>query len=250
MALLLNLYLGHLMGDFVLQPGRLVAAKREGLLGLLIHVGVIGAGTAVILFADLAAVWNLVLLATAAHLAIEVITIKARNSGALSGLSVFIIDQGMHIVSLIALVWIAAPAANVEEIGTLGMQPDASLVALACGLIGVTFMGSILVFEFANTFGPLSHRRTILPYDAERVIGMLERGGALTAAVLAPAVLGVTHPLVPPAILVAFFVPRVIYALGRPLEERAYQMLFATTGLAVTSVGLAFVAATTLLTAN
>ncbi len=250
MALLLNLYLGHLLGDFVLQPGRLVAAKRNSLVGLLIHVGIIGGVTAVILYADLASLWNLVLLATAAHLAIEVITIRARNSGTLSGLSIFVIDQGLHILSLVALVWIASPVANVEQIRTVGMVVDPSVIALVCALIGVTFMGSIIIFEVANEFGPESHRRVLLPYDRERIVGMCERGAALTTAVLAPAVSGISHPLLPPLILLLFFVPRVVHALRCPLEERAYQMLVAVAGLMTTAIGLAFVAGVALLTAS
>lgn len=250
MALLLNLYLGHLLGDFVLQPGRLVAAKRNGLTGLLAHVGIIGGVTTAILFADLDALWNLVLLASAAHLAIEVITIRARNSGTLSGLSVFVIDQGMHVFSLVALVWIASPAADVEHVRTFGAMIDTPVIALACGLIGATFMGSIIVFEFANAFGPESYRRTILPYDSGRIVGMLERGGALVAAVLGPAALGISHPLLPPAILLGFLLPRVLYALRQPLEARAYQMLIASAGLLTTATSLAFVAGVTLLTAS
>ena len=111
MELLLNLYLGHLTGDFVLQPGVLVAAKRKGLAGLLIHVGIIGLTTTAILSYDIAALWNLVLLATAAHLLIEVITIRLRQ-GRLSGLSVFVIDQGLHMLSLVVLVLVASPVAD------------------------------------------------------------------------------------------------------------------------------------------
>ncbi len=248
MELLLNLYLGHLLGDFVFQPGILVAAKRKGLPGLLTHVGIIGAVTAAILWADISALWNIVSLAVAAHLFIEVVTIRLRTSGRASGLSVFLIDQGLHVVSLVVLVWLATPISDVEQVRTFGMDVPASWVALACGLVAVTFLGSILVFEVINAFGPISRQRTILPYDAERIIGMLERGAALLAATMIPAVVGTSEPFVPVALLVIAFIPRTIYSLSQPAENRAYHMLFAATGLCLCALAFAFIAGATLLT--
>jgi hypothetical protein len=230
MTLLLNLYLGHLLGDFVLQPGWLVVAKRRGINGLLIHTAIIGACTAAILFRELASLWNIVLLAMAAHLAIEVVTIRMRGFERLSGLSVFLIDQALHMLSLVILVWVATPIAPVTEITTFGFSVDPAVVALACGLIGVTFMGSIIVFELLNAVGPDSWDRDILPYDRGRILGMLERGTALVAGVL-----------INPILMIAVFIPRVIWGLRLPHEERARQMVIATTGLIICIVGWAFV---------
>jgi len=230
MTLLLNLYLGHLLGDFVLQPGWLVMAKRRGIAGLLIHTGVIGICTAAILFQELSSLWNIVLLAMAAHLGIEVITIRMRNIERLSGLSVFLIDQTMHILSLVILVWFATPIAPVGTITTFGMSVEPAVVALACGLIAVSFMGSIIIFEVVNTVGPGSWNRDILPYNRARILGMIERGVALLAGVL-----------ISPVVLFIPFLPRIIWATQQPPEERARQMLIAATGLLITAVGWAFV---------
>ena len=185
MTLLLNLYLGHLLGDFVLQPGWLVVAKRRGVsrpshphrdhrrvhrsypLRRTSH----RSGTSC-------------LLAMAAHLGIEVITIRMRGLERLSGLSVFLIDQAMHIISLVILVWVATPIAPVNEIKSFGLTVDPAVVALACGLIMVTFMGSIIVFEILNSVGPDSWDRDILPWNRARILGMLERGTSLVLGVL------------------------------------------------------------------
>ncbi len=230
MTLLLNLYLGHLIGDFVLQPGWLVVAKRRGIRGLLIHTAIIGACTAAILYADLASLWNIVLLAMAAHLGIEVITIRMRGFERLSGLSVFLIDQAMHIISLVILVWVATPVAPVDDIKTFGFTVDPALVALACGLIMVTFMGSIIVFEILNSVGPDSWDRDILPWNRARILGMLERGTSLTLGVL-----------INPMLMIVPFVPRIIWGLRQQPSDRARQMLIAATGLIVCVVGWAFV---------
>lgn len=248
MELLLNLYLGHLLGDFVLQPGSLVAAKRRGLPGLFIHVGIIGATTTLILWTDLPALWNIVLLAMAAHLLIEVITIRLRSCRFTSGLSVFVMDQGLHILSLVILIWVATPLIDVDSIQTFGLNLGTAWVALACALIGVTFMGSILVFEVTNAFGPRSKQRVILPYDRERIIGMIERAAALLLATLLPPATGSSSALLPMVLLVIAFIPRTLYSLTLPAEEKAYQMLFAATGLCICALALAFIAGVTLLT--
>ena len=237
MALLLNLYLGHLLGDFVFQPGWLVMAKRRGVAGLLIHVSIIGLCTAIILYADLASLWNIVLLAMAAHLAIEVITIRMRAIQRLSGLSVFLIDQAMHITSLVILIWIATPVKPIDEIATFGRSVDATVVALACSAIGVSFLGSIVIFEAANAFGPDSWNRDILPWSLPRILGMVERTTALLLGVM-----------VSPALLVVPFIPRVLLALREPPDERARNMLVATVGLFISIMGWGLVLITSIVT--
>ena len=237
MTLLLNLYLGHLLGDFVFQPGRLVVAKRRGVKGLFIHTGIIGACTAVILVGEFSALWNVVLLAMAAHAGIELITIKMRTFRRMSGLSVFLIDQAMHIVYLVVIVLVATPWVNVETVTTFGRVVDPAIVAFACALIGVTFMGSIIVFEVSNTVGPDAWNRDILPYDRARIVGMVERGVALLLGVAVPVLAGALGPV----LMVIPFMPRVVYATQRDPEERARQMVIAATGLIICIVGWAFV---------
>ncbi len=231
MTLLLNLYLGHLLGDFVLQPGWLVVAKRRGVAGLLLHVGIIGTCTAIILFRDLSSLWNIVLLVMAAHVAIEVITIRARMGTSLSGLSVFLVDQALHITSIVLLVALAEAQTNPEGIATFGYAMSTAMVAFLCALVAVTFMGAIIVFEINNSVGPDSWNMELLPYDFGRVAGMVERGASLALGVL-----------VHPALLFVPFLPRIILALAKKPEERARQMLIATTGLVVCTVGWALVA--------
>jgi hypothetical protein len=237
MTLLLNLYLGHLLGDFVFQPGWLVVAKRRGVKGLLIHTGIIGACTAIILIGEIAAVWNIILLAMAAHAGIELITIRMRTFRHMSGLSVFLIDQAMHIVSLVVLVYVATPWIDVEEVTTFGQVVDPAVVAFACALIGVSFMGSIIVFEVSNTVGPDTWNREILPYDRARITGMVERGAALVLGVAVPALGGALGPV----LMVLPFIPRIVYATRQEGEERARQMVIAATGLIICVFGWSFV---------
>jgi len=235
MGLLLNLYLGHLLGDFVFQPGWLVAAKRDRVTGLLLHVTVIGICTAALLGSHVIGLAGVVLLAMAAHLAIEVLTIRLRAFDGISTLSVFIIDQGLHITSLIALVWASSRISEIERIRTFGLDVGPSVLALACALIGVMFMGAIIVHELGNSFGPVALRRAILPYDLPRVYGMLERGSALLLAIL-----------VHPALVLAPFVPRAVYLARLSRERRTMQLLAVTGGILVCIGGWAAVALVTL----
>lgn len=250
MSLLLDLYLGHLLGDFVLQPGWLVSAKRNRAWGLLLHIAMIGLSTALILGRATYDLWNLVLLAMAAHLLIEIITIRIRDTAPVAGLSVFLIDQGLHITSLVALVWVASRFEPLEGIGTLGLDVETPLLALACALISVTFMGAIIIHETLNAFGPASSRRVILPWDAARAYGVIERATALLLGVLVGEVAfaGVTVPGM--ALMLLPFLPRVAYALRRSPEEKAAQMLTAVVGLVITVVGWLSIALVTLASTN
>lgn len=220
MSLLLNLYLGHLLGDFLFQPGKLVAAKRRGIAGLLTHGAIIGACTALIVYQDLGVLWPLILLAIGAHLVIEIITITARARSRMSGLAVFLIDQAMHITSLVLLTSIAQPCIDITDMATLGFDLAPAQLAFVCGLFAVTVMGSILVFETVRALNP-TEETEILPFNAARLAGMVERGSSLALAVV-----------VSPPLLLAAFTPRVVLAFFQDDERRSRLMIEAATGLA------------------
>lgn len=237
MSLFLNLVLGHLLGDFVLQPGRLVVAKRNGVPGLLLHVGLVGGISAAVLGADLRDYWSVVVLAAGLHLIVERITISARFHTRSRGLFVFVLDQAMHILSLGLLAWLALQGSD-APVRTFGTQfTDAGLAAIDAA-VGVVFLGSILAFETGNTLVPPESGNTaILGFDWARLGGMVERGGALYAALA----------LHPAAALVPF-VPRAVYALTLPPQRRARQMLEASAGLVVCALAYAFIVAVTIVT--
>jgi len=164
-------------------------------------------------------------------MAIEVVTIRLRNWGHLSGLSVLLIDQAMHILSLVILVAIATPLLPLETVTTFGMELNPVWIALGCALIGVAFMGSIIIFEVSNIVGSDDWSQDILPYDRARVLGLLERSAALLLATM-----------INPALVVLPFIPRVVVAIRSDATERARQMIVAAVGLAVCIAGWAFVA--------
>ncbi len=226
MALFLALLLGHLLGDFVFQPGRLVVAKRHHTRGVVLHTAIVTLCTALAVLGEIATVWPAVVLVGTAHLGIEYLTIRARRMMEASGLALFVLDQALHIVSL------AIIAAVISGGGQAHLGPwhvSLTTLAVTCGLLGVMFLGSILAFEVrvvalgAADAGPAG---PILRLDANRILGFAERGLALGA--------GLVAPFAPLGILV--FVPRTAYALTHETPGRTSHLIDAAVGLAICSV--------------
>ncbi|MBE0476661.1 MAG: DUF3307 domain-containing protein [Coriobacteriia bacterium] len=229
MVLYLNMFLGHVLGDFVLQPGRLVMAKRNRLAGLLGHVAVVAACTAAVLVSDLASLWRVVAYVAAAHLLIEVVTIHARRGRAARGLFVFGLDQALHLASLVPPVLMLGTEVSVKP-ATFGYQLDVARLAAVTAMATVVFFGSILVFEASETAE--ARDEPLLPLDAARLLGMVERGTSLGAALLAG-----------PALLALPFLPRTLAALRLQPRDRLRQVTIAVSGLLLCAAAYAFVAA-------
>ena len=71
LSFFLRLMLGHMIGDFFLQPYWLVLAKRKGWPGLIIHVGVVTFITAVLLWASIPNWWVWIIVLYVGHLFID-----------------------------------------------------------------------------------------------------------------------------------------------------------------------------------
>lgn len=233
MALFLRLLLGHLLGDFAFQPGRLVRAKRTGRAGQAVHAAIVTACTALALFDEIASVWPAVLAAGAAHLAIEHVSVPARNTSQHSGLLVFMLDQGLHVLSLV-LIALAFPT----PVGTAVLGIGMSLVQLALfdAVIAAALMGSIIAFEARTATKQPDGAIPVLRFDPARAYGMVERAAALLVGVLSPF----------PAAGLAVFAPRILYAIAAPPEPRARHLSEAAVGAAMCTVLWALVVALSL----
>ena len=230
MVLMLNLLLGHLLGDFLLQPGWMVVAKRRGIPGLLSHAGAVVLCTGLVLIAELPWLAAMVLMAGATHLAVEVVTITARRSLALSGATLFVADQILHLASLAGIVLLAGPNIHGLATSTFGVPLPSTTLALVDGVLIVTLLGSILVFEIDVAAG--FERRTVLPYDGARVAGMAERAASLIAAVT-------LHP----ALALVPFVPRALSVRAADDATRARSLLDLKTGVALSALAYCFIIA-------
>jgi len=230
MALFLELYLGHVLGDFLLQPGRLVIAKRDGIPGLMLHTLIVGISTLAVLVGSLNVDWAPAVLVTGLHLVIERITITTYLRTPTRGLFTFLMDQAMHALSIALVVWVAGRSALTATATVFGFTVSIVTLAGICALATVTLFGSILVFETVNAvLGEQKGR--LLRLDGARIYGIAERGAALALA------------LIHPALMIAPFLPRLVWALTGGRGERSRQIVEAATGFALCVFGYAGVAA-------
>lgn len=233
-ALFLGLYLGHILGDFVFQPGRLVIAKREHFAAAALHSAIVTACQTLVLAAVLGRAWPTIALAGLAHLGVEQLSINARRAPNATSLAVFGLDQGLHVVSLAVIA--ALSGLTIEPV--LGMWPTSmAVLAAVSGITTAAFGGSILVFEVQMArLQPTGAADPILRLDLPRVYGIAERGGALIAALLLPV----------PALGALAFVPRMAFALASRRPTRTHHYVAAIVGAGLTLLGWALV--TTLIT--
>lgn len=234
MALFLQLYLGHIIGDFLFQPGRLVVAKRQGVPGLVLHTAIVGLATLLVVSGSLVTDWAPAVLVTGLHLVIERITIATYMKTPTRGLFTFLMDQAMHALSIVLIVWTAGRWSLVSPGTLLWLHLSPVGLAKVAAFATVTLFGSIFVFEAVGAMSGESKGR-ILRLDGARIYGIVERGVALALALVSPA-LG----LVP-------FVPRVALAMRRTGDERRLLLAEAGAGLAICAFGFAAIAATALL---
>ena len=158
------LLMAHALADFVLQTQGMVATKRRPLT-LLLH-GAIVLATAQAALGTVAA-WELLALA-AVHTAIDI----AKTFSGRTGLWPFLIDQGAHAASLIALAAYAPDLFARGWLGGLDWWPAAA--ALLAGLILATRAGGFAVGFLMSPFEGIT-----LPEGLPRggwLIGVLERG--------------------------------------------------------------------------
>jgi len=223
-ALFLALFLGHLLGDFVFQPGRLVIAKRHGIQGMLLHTGIVTVCTGVVLLGQLARFWPAVAVSALAHFGIEHLSVRARRIREASGLSLFLLDQALHIVSLAIIATVTGTAGQPMLVT---QATSIAVMATSCGVVAVAFLGSILAFEVrVVTLGNDAPPEPILRLDFQRVYGFVERAGALIVSLVSPV----------PALAVLFFLPRAAYAISLPPAARARQMTDAAVGLVLCTI--------------
>ncbi|MCP4705237.1 MAG: DUF3307 domain-containing protein, partial [candidate division Zixibacteria bacterium] len=122
--LFLGLMLGHLVGDFVLQPYWLVIDKRNGWRGLFIHVSVVAFVTAILVWGAIPNWWVWIIVLFIGHLFIDqfrtfIFTDNTRGKGLL----LLIVDQCTH-VALIALIGWAATGWTFSDLQQIFLADD------------------------------------------------------------------------------------------------------------------------------
>lgn len=174
----LLLTLGHLIGDFTLQPFWLVLAKRRGWLGLFIHVGVVTFFTAILAWDTVPYWWAWIIILFLGHLFIDQFrTFVFTDNKKGKGLLLLALDQLAHILLILLITWAAVgwPFHNLNLFGTeVYYQWLAYLIGFSA-LIGVT---PVLEVEFTVAVWEVQGQaldKIVAITSADRLLGGLER---------------------------------------------------------------------------
>ncbi|MDX1520760.1 MAG: DUF3307 domain-containing protein [Anaerolineae bacterium] len=209
LSFFLRLMLGHVIGDFFLQPYWLVLAKRSGWKGLLIHVGVVTFITAVFVWASIPNWWVWIIALFLGHLFIDQFrTFVFTDNSKGKGLLLLFLDQLAHVLLIVLLAWLAIgwTWADLAPLTTSGANQGRMIVYL----IGLTVMISVVpVLEAEVTVAVLAMlgteiTHTVAIITADRVLGGLER---IIGAALILVGFGLIAPLV--------FIPRLAYMINK-----------------------------------
>lgn len=204
LSFFLRLLLGHVVGDFVLQPYWLVIAKRNGWRGLLIHVGVVTLITAILVWGTIPNWWVWIIVLYLGHLFIDQFrTFVFTDNTKGKGLLLLLLDQAAHVL-LIALIAWAATGWTIADLQIL-LNTDSAvtqyrmmayLIALAA-MIGVVpvLEAEITVAAWAAQGHEVKH--TVEIDSSDRILGSLER-------ILAMALILMSYGLLAPLV----FLPR------------------------------------------
>lgn len=203
LSFFLRLLLGHVVGDFLLQPYWLVLAKRKGWLGLLIHVGVVTFISAILIWGGIPNWWVWVIILFVIHLFIDQFrTFIFTDNTKGKGLLLLFLDQLAHFLSIVFIAW-AATGFTFSDLAPL-TNPDApNQYRMMAYLIGLAILIStapvleaeITVFVWAAQGKEVT--KTVAIGSKDRILGSLER---IIGSIIILASFGLLAPVV--------FIPR------------------------------------------
>lgn len=201
-----RLLIGHLVGDFVLQPLWLAIAKRQGWRGLILHVSIVTAATTILSYGLVpnGLIWMLVLFVI--HLFIDQFrTFVFTNNDKGRGLLLLILDQLAHLISLIFIAhWATdAPTSDLLVIFTQPLSTE-NILFFIFGIVVISFW-VIPIVEIEAYVAALSFQgnrdKKIAPIGlSDRMMGGMER-------LLGLAVFSIGYGVLSPL----FFLPRLFW---------------------------------------
>ena len=218
LSFFLRLLLGHVIGDFVLQPYWLVLAKREGWPGLLIHVSVVTFITAILIWGVIPNWWVWVIVLFLIHLFIDqfrtfVFTDNSRGKGLL----LLFLDQLAHVLSLVFIAWAATgwTPSDLTVLFTPAALDQYKMMVILTGL--AILISTVPVLEAEITVAVWAAQgqevtQTVRIDTEDRVLGSLER---IVGVIVVLAGVGWLVPLV--------FIPRLAIMIhqGQARENRS-----------------------------
>jgi hypothetical protein len=177
----LILTLGHVIGDFLLQPYWLVLAKRKGWSGLLIHVGVVTLVTTLLTWNVIPNWWVWMMVLFVGHLFIDQFrTFVFTDNSKGKGLLLLILDQVAHLVLISLIAWVAT-GWTLSDLALLHTSEALNQYRMTAYLIGLaTVLGVAPVLEAEVAVAVLATRGTEIKHtvaieSSDRILGGLER---------------------------------------------------------------------------
>lgn len=181
LSFFLQLLLGHVVGDFVLQPYWLVLAKRKGWVGLIIHVGVVTFVTAIIAWGSIPNWWVWMIVLFLGHLFIDQFrTFVFVDNSKGKGLLLLILDQVAHVALIVLIAW-AATGWTFDTLGILPTFDAPNQYRMLAYLIGLfALIGTAPVLEAEITVAVWAAqgqevKQTVKIDTSDRVLGAFER---------------------------------------------------------------------------
>lgn len=226
MNIFLRLLAGHMLGDFVLQTGRIAEMKQVGWRGLLYHILLIAASTALFLFP--APNFLLLLLAVSAlHLAIDSIRTFLVSPPRGFHLSYFLVDQTLHIVGL----WLIATALF-PEMADPGYFLHTDSLWERVLLLFVSLVVLMFVVPVAEALLALDWGVDVPPEAVPRITTRMRLLGSIER-VLGFVLMQTTYFYLMPLV----FTPRLFYRLWKiPYESCGYRLVQPVLSFFVTAV--------------
>ncbi len=177
----LILTLGHVIGDFLLQPYWLVLAKRKGWSGLLIHVSVVTLVTTTLTWNVIPNWWVWMMVLFVGHLFIDQFrTFVFTDNSKGKGLLLLILDQVAHLVLISLIAWVAT-GWTLSDLALLYTSEALNQYRMTAYLIGLaTVLGVAPVLEAEVAVAVLATRGTEIKHtvaieSSDRILGGLER---------------------------------------------------------------------------
>lgn len=212
MNVFLRLLLGHMIGDFVFQTGRIAEMKRVGLKGLLLHIGLVMLATSVpmITFPG----WiRVVLVLGVVHLAIDAVRTYPLRQLERWGLPYFFVDQSVHVVVMALITIWAQPGyySSPRDLLRAYSAVDHLALALSAFIFLVFTVPVIEALVGANSQEESSRIPKVTM--RMRLLGAIERTLGLM-------VMQTPWPLVTPLLFVPHFLYRLQKHSGEPLSRK------------------------------
>ncbi|NIP26448.1 MAG: DUF3307 domain-containing protein, partial [Phycisphaerae bacterium] len=153
LSFFLRMLLGHLVGDFILQPYKIAVAKRAGWRGLFLHVSIVTVTTGIAIYRTTPHWYFWIIALFGVHLFIDQFRtfIFTDNSNGKS-LYLFILDQIVHLISIMVISWLATGwrFSSLSAIYNRTLSSSDGILLFACLFIIAVWVIPILEVELAT----------------------------------------------------------------------------------------------------